>query len=230
MGDEGDAAARRLNKAQRSIEYSLAFAVPLLLTSMLYSYVIYDEMFTPLFFVALIFAALMVAPAYLALRLHYVCWARNTMPQRLATGLVGTIYISAAAVFGVSLMSTTKGLDPEQPLTFAVFAMLAMLMIAVMAYNSRYKVQNERTDIKFYRKGAEDLAKEIKAVIDTQNIGYSFKVIKNGKVTTMELPDSKVFITLKRQPLSATEVMVECQDPAGTELCSTLKQALDQEA
>ena len=229
MGNEGDA-ARRLNKAQRSIEYSLAFAVPLLLTSMLYSYVIYDELFTPLFVIALVFAALMMAPAYLALRLHYACWARNTMPQRLATGLVGTIYISAAAVFGVSLMSTTKGLDPEQPLTFAVFAMLAMLMIAVMAYNSRYKVQNERTDIRFYRKGAEDLAREIKAVIENQNIGYSFKVFKNGKVTTMELPDSKVFITLKSQPLSATEVMVECQDPAGTELCSALKQTLDQEA
>jgi hypothetical protein len=229
MGTEGDA-VRRLNRAQRSIEYGLAFAVPLLLTSMLYSYVIYDKLFTPLFIVSLIFAVLMLVPAHLVLRLHYVCWARNTMPQRLATGLVGTIYISAAAVFGVSLMSTTKDLDPEQPLTFAVYVMLALLMIAVMAYNSKFKDRNERTDIKFYRKGTEDLAKEIKAVIEAQNVGYSFKVIKNGKVTTMELPDSKVFITLKRQPLSATEVMVECQDPAGIELCSTLKQTLDQEA
>jgi hypothetical protein len=229
MGDEGDA-ARRLNKAQRTIEYGLALAVPLLLTMMLYSYVIYDELFTPLFVLALALAVLMLVPAYLALRLHYDCWARNTMPQRLATGMVGTIYISAASVFGVSLMSTTKGLDPEQPLTFAVFALLAMLMIAVMAYNGRFKAQNERTDIRFYHKEPEDLAKEIKTVCESKNLGYSFKVIKNGKVTTMELPDSKVFITLRRQPMSATEVMVECQDPAGTEVCSTLKQTLDQAA
>ena len=227
MGNEGDS-ARRLNKAQRSIEYCLAFAMPLLLTLMLYSYVIYDSLFTPLFIVALAFAVLMIVPAYLALRLHYDCWARNTMPQRLATGLVGTIYISAASVFGVSIMSTAKGLDPEQPLTFAVFAMLAMLMIAVMAYNSRYKAQNERTDIKFYRKGPEDLATEIRTVCDSRKIGY--KVIQNGKVTTMELPDNKVFITLRRQPMSATEVMVECQEPAGMDICSTLKQTLDQEA
>lgn len=229
MGDEGDI-ARRLNKVQRSIEYGLALAVPLLLTLMLYSYVIYERLFTPLFVVATMFAVLMLVPAFLALRLHYDCWARNTMPQRLATGLVGLIYISAAAVFGVSIMSTTKGLDPDQPFTFAVFAMLALLLIAVMAYNARFKAQNERTDIRFYRKGVDDLAKEIRTVVETQRIGYSFKVIKNGKVSTMELPDSKVFITLRKQPLSATEVMVECRDPAGTELCSTLKQALDQEA
>lgn len=227
MGNEGDA-ARRLNKAQRTIEYSLALAVPLLLTMMLYSYVIYDELFTPLFIMALLVATLMLVPAQLALRLHFDCWARNTMPQRLATGMVGTIYISAASVFGVSLMSTTKGLDPEQPMTFAVFVMLALLMIAVMAYNSRYKAQNERTDIRFYRKGAEDLATEIRTVCDSRKVAY--KVIRNGKVTTMELPDSKVFITLRKQPGSATEVMVECLDLSGTELCSTLKQALDQGA
>ncbi|MDW5563202.1 MAG: hypothetical protein SA339_08245 [Methanomassiliicoccus sp.] len=227
MGDERDA-ARRLNKAQRIIEYGLAVAVPLLLTLMLYSYVIYNDLFTPLFVLVVVFAALMVVPAYMALRLHYDCWARNTMPQRLATGLVGTIYISAASVFGVSLMSTTKGLDPEQPLTFAVFALLAMLLIAVMAYNSRFKAQNERTDIRFFHKESDTLATEIRTVCDTQKIGY--KVIKNGKVITMELPDSKVFITLRKQKPSATEVMVECQDPVGTEFCSTLKQSLDQEA
>lgn len=228
MGDEGDA-TRRLNKAQRTIEYGLALAVPMLFTLMLYSYVIFDELFKPLFIIASVLPLLMLVPAYLALRLHYDCWARNMMPQRLATGLVGTIYISAAAVLGVSLMSTTKGLDPEQPLTFAVFAMLAMLMIAVMAYNSRFKAQNERTDIRFYHKVPEELATEIRTVCDSQKIGYKV-ITKNGRVVTMELPDNKVFITLRKQPRSATEVMVECQDPVATELCSALKRSLDQEA
>jgi hypothetical protein len=227
MGKEGDA-ARRLNKAQRSIEYGLAFAVPLLLTMMLYSYVIYERMFTPLFILVLVFAVLMIVPAHRALKLHYACWARNAMPQRLATGMVGTIYISAASVFGVSLMSTTKGLDPEQPLTFAVFVMLAALMIAVMAYNGRYKAQNERTDIRFYHKEPEQLATKLGTVCDSRKINY--KVIKNGKVTTMEMPDSKVFITLRKQPLAATEVMMECREPAASDLCSSLKQTLDQEA
>lgn len=227
MGKEGDA-ARQLNRAQRSIEYGLAFAVPLILTMMLYSYVIYDELFTPLFIAALVFAVMMTVPAHFALRSHYECWARNVMPQRLATGLVGTIYISAASVFGVSLMSSARGLDPEQPLTFMVFAMLAIMMIAVMAYNSRYKARNERTDIRFYRKRPEQLATEIRSACGDRKI--ECKVIRNGRVTTMELPDSKVFITLRRQSAAATEVMLECGEPSAGEICSTLKQALDQEA
>ncbi|MBI0584328.1 MAG: hypothetical protein ISF22_08895 [Methanomassiliicoccus sp.] len=227
MGDEGDA-ARRLNRAQKMIEYGLALAFPLMLTMMLYSYVIYDRLFTPLFVLAIMMAGMMLVPAYRALHLHYDCWARNVMPQRLVTGLVGTIYISAAAIFGVSLMSASKGLDPEQPLTFAVFALLALMMIAIMAYNARFKTRNERTDIKFYRKATEEVTSDIGTVFESKNISY--KVFKNGKVTTMELPDSKVFITIRRQPRACSEVMVECQDDAGTELCSVLKQSLDQEA
>jgi|ADurb_Met_03_Slu_FD_contig_71_706507_length_853_multi_2_in_0_out_0_1 hypothetical protein len=226
MGNEGDA-ARRLDKAQRSIEYGLAFAVPLVLTLMLYSYVIYDELFTPLFIVALALAIVMTVPAHLALRSHYECWARNVMPQRLATGLVGTIYISAASVFGVSLMSSAQGLDPEQPLTFTVFAMLAVLMIAVMAYNSRYKARNERTDIRFFRRRPEQLAAEIRAACGDRKI--ECKVIGNGRLTTMELPDNKVLITLRRQSAAATEVMLECREPSANEICSVLKHALDQE-
>jgi hypothetical protein len=227
MGNDGDA-AHQLTKAQKMIEYGLALAVPLLLTLMLYSYIIYDQLFTPLFILTVVFAMLMIIPAYRALKLHYDCWAPNVMPQKLVTGLVGTIYISAASVFGVSIMSITKALDPQQPLTFAVLAMFAVLLIVVMAYNSRFKAQNERTDIKFFRHEKEKLADKIKQACDSQKVGY--KVFQNGKVTTMDLSDRKVFVTIRRQPRASSEVMVECQDPVGADLCSVLKESLDQAA
>jgi hypothetical protein len=195
---------------------------------MLYSYVIYERLFTPLFITTVVVAALMVIPAYRALRLHYDCWAPNVMPQKMVTGLVGMIYISAASVFGVSIMSMTKALDPQQPLTFAVLALFAMLLIVVMAYNSKFKAKNERTDIKFFRHEKEKLAAKIKQACDSQQVGY--KVFQNGKITTMDLSDRKVFVTIRRQPRANSEVMVECQDPIGADLCSVLKESLDQAA
>lgn len=224
LADDGNA-AHRLTKAQRTIEYGLALAVPLLLTLMLYSYVIYERLFTPLFIATVVVAALMVIPAYRALRLHYDCWAPNVMPQKMVTGLVGMIYISAASVFGVSIMSMTKSLDPQQPLTFAVLGLFAILLIVVMGYNSKFKARNERTDIKFFRHEAEKVAAWIKEACDSRQVGY--KVQQNGKVTFVDLSENKVFVTIRKQPRSSTEVMVECQDPVGADLCSVLKQSLD---
>jgi hypothetical protein len=226
--NEDRGAAHQLSKAQRTIEYGLALAVPLLLTLMLYSYIIYNPLFTPLFIATVVFAGLMIIPAYRALNLHFDCWAPNVMPQKMVTGLVGTIYISAASVFGVSIMSVTKALDPQQPLTFAVLALFAMLLIVVMGYNSRFKAQNERTDIRFFRHEQERLASLIKDTCDAHQVGY--KVIQKGKVTIMDLTENKVLVTIRRQPLSGNEVMLECRDPIGKDLCSTLKQSLDRTA
>lgn len=227
MGDEGDA-ARQLDRAQKAIEYVLALIVPILLAVMLYSYVLYDSLFTPLFVVTLGLTGVTIYPAYRALRLHYHCWAKNTMPQRLVTGLIGTIYISAASVFGVAVISSSKGLDPEQPLTFAVLGLLAVLLIVIMAYNSKYKDRNERTDIRFYHQGAEDLTSEIKSVCSSRQ--EDFDIVHSGKRTSITLPRSKVSITITKQSGDSSEVMMECADPIGTELCSALKQSLDQEA
>jgi hypothetical protein len=195
---------------------------------MLYSYVLYDSLFTPLFVVALGLAGLTIYPAYRTLRLHYRCWAKNTMPQRLVTGLIGTIYISAASVFGVAVLSSSKGLDPEQPLTFAVLALLAVLLIVVMAYNSRYKDLNERTDIRFYHQGPEDLTLGIKTVCASRQEDYS--IVQIGKRTSITLPKSKVSIVITKQAGDSSEVMMECGDPVSSDLCSALKQGLDQES
>ncbi len=202
--------------------------VPILLAVMLYSYILYDGLFTPLFVVTLGLTGLTVYPAYRALRLHYQCWAKNTMPQRLVTGLIGTIYISAASVFGVAVISSSKGLDPEQPLTFAVLALLALLLIAVMAYNSRNKDRNERTDIRFYHQGPEDLTSDIKTVCASRQEDYN--IVHSGKRTSINLPKSKVSITITKQAGDSSEVMMECGDPVSSDLCTALKQGLDQEA
>lgn len=150
------------------------------------------------------------------------------MPQRLVTGLIGTIYISAASVFGVAVISTSKGLDAQQPLTFAVLGLFAVLLIAIMAYNSKYKDRNERTDIKFYHQGPEHLTSEIKTVCSTRQEDYD--IVQVGKRTSITLPKSKVSITITRQGGDSSEVAMECGDPLGTELCSALKRSLDQEA
>src|SRR5512138_2809529 len=114
MSEHDRDSTRQLDRAQKSIEYILALVIPALLAAMLYSYFLFEVLFTPLFVLTVAVAVAAIVPAYRALKLHYRCWARNTMPQRLVTGLIGTIYISAASVFGVSLVSSSKGFTPEQ--------------------------------------------------------------------------------------------------------------------
>ena len=227
MHEDGDAVSQ-LNKAQKIIEYGMALVIPVLLALMLYSYVLFEGLFTPLFYLTIALALLLMVPAFRALRLHYRCWARNTMPQRLVTGLIGIIYISAASVFGVSVLSTSRGLDPEQPLTFAVLAIFALLLIAIMGYNAKFKARNERTDIRFYHQDVDKLAHEIKHTCDSHQL--SCAVVPNGKSTAINISDKKVFITIKKQANASSEVIMECADPIAAELCSEIKRTLDQEA
>lgn len=99
----------------------------------------------------------MTAPAYNALRLHYGCWSKNPMPQRMVAGFVGMIYISAASVLGTSIISAPEGLDPEKPLTSAAFAGPAAALIAVMAYSSKSKGRFEHMDLRFYHRSTTRL-------------------------------------------------------------------------
>jgi hypothetical protein len=227
LAQEGDA-ARQLDRAQKSIEYVLAVVIPALLAAMLYSYYMFEVLFTPLFVITVAFAIGTVVPAYRALKLHYRVWSRNTMPQRLATGLIGTIYISAAAVFGVSLVSSSKGFSPEQPLTFGVLGLFAILLISVMAYNSRYKVRNERTVLKFYSKAPESIMMEIKTACMARQ--EDFKVTNEGRRTSIVFAKTRLAITIVQQAAQSSEVLMECPDPVSSELCSVIQQSLDQEA
>jgi len=227
MHEDGDAVGQ-LNRSQKIIEYGMALVIPILLALMLYSYVLFKDIFTPLFFLTIVLAVLLMVPAFRALRLHYRCWARNTMPQRLVTGLIGIIYISAASVFGVSVLSMYKGLEPEQPLTFAVLALFALLLIAVMGYNAKFKDRNERTDIRFFRHDMDKLAHDIRHACESHQL--SCAVVPNGNSTAINIPEKKVFITIKKQANDSSEVMMECADPIAADLCSEIKRTLDQEA
>jgi len=227
MGNERDA-ARQLDRTQKAIEYILAVVIPGLLAVMLYSYVLFDGLFTPLFVIVLAVAVLTIVPAYRTLDLHYRCWAKNTMPQRLVTGLIGTIYISAAAVFGVSLISSSKGLDPEQPLTFGVFGLFAILLIVIMAHNARYKERNERTELRFYRRDPAELAAGIKSACESKSAECS--IVRAGGRTAILLPDRSVSIVIRKHNHESSEVMMECGDPVSADLCAAIKETLDQEA
>ena len=227
MGDLGDA-ARHLDRAQRMIEVGLAVVIPVLLASMLYSYVLFEELVTPLFVIVIVLCLLLIVPAHEALRLHYRCWALNTMPQRLVTGLIGTIYISAAAVFGVSMMLSYEGLDPGQPLLFTVLVLFVLLLIAVMAYNTKLKDRNKRTDIRFFRKDVKGLTQSVKSACASHAVDCT--VAPDGKNAAISVRERKVHITIKRQAIDRSEVMMECMDPISNDLCSEIKRALDQVA
>ncbi len=225
MGGSCVEAARRLDRAQKIIEYSLAVLVPGLIALMLYSYLLFDALFQPLFIITLASAAALMVPAYQALRSHYECWSKNRMPQRMVTGLVGIIYITAASTFGASLISASEGLDPGKPLTFAVFAGLAVALIAVMAYGSKNKDRFEHMDIRFYHRPRERTVSEVQGFLGSRSEGYELK--EAGRRTTVVLARAKVTITVTAQPGGDSEVIIECLEPAGTELCDELKKCLD---
>jgi hypothetical protein len=221
-------AAHRLEVSQKIIEYVMAIAIPVLLAAMLFSYVLFESLFTPLFVVTLILTVGTIIPAFQALGLHYRCWARNTMPQRLVNGLIGIIYISAASVFGVSLVSTSRGLSPEQPLTFAAVGFLAILLIAIMAYNSKFKVRNEHTELRFFHKTPESLAEEIKIACSSRQ--EDCQIVRNDRRTSIVFTKSGLAITIAPQMGQSSEVLLESTDLTGVELSSMIKQTLEQEA
>ena len=123
MGDSGDA-ARQLDNWQKVVEYSLAVITPTVLALMMFSLIVTPSLPGEVVLLVGAASASTIFPALMAQRLHYRCWAPNTMPQRMMSALFGTIYISLVAVLSVSLVSTSHGLEPGQPLTFAVVATL----------------------------------------------------------------------------------------------------------
>ena len=121
ISDKGEI-LRQLDGTQKAIEYALAVIIPTVLAVMMFSYIIYPEIFQTAFLAAVGTAIFTLVPASLAQKLHYQCWARNTMPQRIVSGLIGLIYISLVAVISVSLISASKDLEPQQPTTLAIIA------------------------------------------------------------------------------------------------------------
>lgn len=227
MGTLSDTAAvlRQLDSSQRVIEYALAVVIPTVLAVMMFSYFAIPELFQLAFFAAVGAALFTMVPAYKALQLHYLCWAKNTMPQRIITGLVGMIYISVVSVFCVSLVSASQGFDPQQPTTFAVFAALLLGLIALMAYSSRYKERYEQMDIRYFRVDPSSLENDVKALLAES--GEEYRAENKGRRAVLVLEKRKVIVTIASQPRRTSEVIIECAELSSTGLCENLKRELD---
>ncbi len=220
MGDTRDV-SRRLDNWQKVMEYSLAVIVPTVLAVMMFSLIGAPALVTETMLAAIAASALTIIPALMAQKLHYRCWAKNTMPQRMITALIGTIYITVVAVLTVSLISIYRGLDPGQPLTFAVVAALLICLAAVLVYSSKNKSRFERMDIRYFRRPASDIDSAIRAVLADR--GESVREEGRGRRVRLVVENRKVVITIASQPRKNTEVIIECVELSGTATCELIK-------
>jgi hypothetical protein len=214
---------RELERAERTIEYVLAVIIPAMLALMLNTYILFNPLAEILLVATVVVATFMVVPARKVLRLRHTGWSKNTMPQRMITALIGMIYITVASVFAVSLISTSKGLDPQQPLTFAVVGGLLLLLIALMAYSSQNKARLEHSEVRFYRRSSEEMVGRIKQVLESRTQDYKVSTIRNR--ATVHVKERVVFNISAHS--DSAEVIIECPDQDGEELCSAVKESLD---
>ncbi len=227
ISDKGEI-LRQLDGTQKAIEYALAVIIPTVLAVMMFSYIIYPEIFQTAFLAAVGTAIFTLVPASLAQKLHYQCWARNTMPQRIVSGLIGLIYISLVAVISVSLISASKDLEPQQPTTLAIIASLLLGLIIVMVYNSRTRERFGHMDIRFFHRSPAEMINEIQNILKER--GEEFKITGRGRRTLITLETHKVVIIVVPQLWSSTEIMIECADASGAEVSSIIKRGLDTRA
>jgi hypothetical protein len=211
-------------KAQRLMEYGLGVAVPSLLSLMMFSFVLLPVLY-PIFMVLSVLVAIsMLIPAKRIHELSYECWSKDTMPRTIITSFLGIIYITEVSVFAVSMLSFYEGLDPEQPLTFGVFAALIMCLIGVMAYNDKNKSRFERTHKLMIKMDAEKARKRVGEVL--QSNGHDFKERSVGKNSVLDIPLSGLIVDLKPLTAGTTELFITVSDGGDLEKAERLRTAL----
>jgi hypothetical protein len=199
------AEAAELERQQKRIEFGLGVIVPGLLAMMMFSYFLCQPLL-PLFFVMAVAASLaMIIPARRITQLHFRCWVKDDMPLHLTTGMLGIIYISEVSIFAVAMMSLANGFDPAQPLTFVVFAGLAMALVFVVAYNDRYKQILNARDKRYFATADADTKTRVQQAIE--GIGMRFTTAPNHGYR-LHLHEHDIFVSVN--PLGAsTEVLIE---------------------
>lgn len=210
------------------IEYGLAVVIPTLLALMLYSYVLFQDISLVILLLTLAAAGLMIIPARTALRMHYACWSPNLMPQRMITALVGMIYISVASIFAVSLISEYKGMDPQQPLTFATVGSLLLALIGVMAYSSKNKERFERMQVRYYRRSAEEVERAVRSALEAK-AQVAERVTKGSAGAARSVVEVREMIRVNiASHADSAEVVIECTGKGSEGLCEAVKESLDE--
>jgi hypothetical protein len=210
---------------QRIMEYGLGVFVPLFLAMMMFSYVLLPEIFIIFMILSVLTAVAMLVPAKKIHDLSYKVWCKHTLPRTIVVSLLGMIYITETSIFAVAMLSLYKGLTPENPLTFGVFGALVIGLIALLAYNDRYKDQYERTEKRLYGLNHDQTNERIATVLNTR--GHDYTIDRTGVNTRIDLKTHGLMISLKPVSSTSTEVLLVITDGGNSSLAEDLKNEMN---
>ena len=215
----------QLEKAENIIQYVLAVVVPALIALMLYSYVLFDFLFTALLIAAIFMAMLMILPAKRMHRLHFLTWHKNTMPMKLTNSAIGMIYIAVVSVFSVSLLSLYKGLNPENPLTFAVVGGLLAVLLMVLAYSSKNKDRFQSSEKRFFDKAPHEI--EGKLIEHLSREGHEHRRLPQRNGARLDLPACGLTVRIMPLDRRCTEVLMENINDGNFNISTSMKSVLE---
>lgn len=224
MGTPAEDPASELEHAQNLIEFILAILVPVTITLMLFSYVVFRELFDLFFVLAIVVAAVALWPAKKIHDLHYECWSVNTMPLKIATSFVGMIYISVVSVFSVAMIALYEGLTPENPLTFGIVGGLLFILLGVMTYNARYRDKFLAMEKRFFHKDPQYLEKIISEFLESK--GDKLARYRNDKESRLVVDGKKLAVNIAPLGSNNAEITIEEIDLGNADLFSSLKDFL----
>jgi len=216
--------ASEIERSQKTIEFILATVIPSLMALMLLSYFMFRDLVQVFLFLSIAVAVVMVVPAKKVQDLHYQCWARNTMPLKMVTSLIGMVYISAVSVFSVSLISAAQGLRWDHPLTFAVIIALLLALLILMTYSGRNKARFERTEKRLFRMTQEDLEESLAKFLEERGEKFTRT---NGRGISFALEERGYHVEIQPLGVAGCEVFVEPLDSRATRLNGELKAFLE---
>ncbi len=163
-------------------------------------------------------------PAKMVSDLHFECWSKHVMPKKLVNGMLGMIYISEVSVFAASLLSMYKGLNPEQPLTFAIIGGLMMVLIIVLAFNDRYGKVLAEMDKRCLRMTSDKARDKVVSALGTSGTSFEVTPVKNGFVVSMKADALNIHI--KPLGTGSSEIILERQAGASDAVVEAVKAAI----
>jgi hypothetical protein len=224
MGIPAEDPAYELERAQNLVEFMLAVVVPVILALMLFSYVIFRELFDVFFVLSIIVAALTLWPAKKVHDLHYECWSVNTMPLKIVTSFVGMVYISVVSVFAVAMIAVFEGLTPEKPLTFGIVGGLLFVLLGVMTYTSRFRERFLSMEKRFFRKEPRYIEEIVCEFFENKGEKYVKFPDQNG--SRLVVDGKKLAVSIIQMGASNTEMTVEGIELGNVDLFNSMKEML----
>ncbi len=197
---------RDIERSQKIIEYVLAAVVPSLLSLMLFSYFLLEELVLVFLVLSIIAAAAMIWPARTVHRLHFSGWSPNTMPLRIMTGLIGMVYISATSVFAISMMAASQNLIWDHPLTCALILTFLIVLLLLIVFGSRNKARYLRTEKRFFSRPSDEVQSMLLQFLEERKEKF---IKTNGRGISFALEDKGYFIKINPLNSGECEVLIE---------------------